>query len=97
MGGVSSMGKVLGAAFVTLLVCSPPRPSCACSCAPDSVERLDLEIDSVTQDGAPVTDLSPWRGWRFEIAAYRGYVIVTGDNNDISERRFFSRHYAPVR
>ena len=99
MGGSShcSMGKVLGAAFVALLVCSPPRPSCACSCVPNDTEVLELEILSVTRDGAPVTNLTPWSTWSFQVEASRGYVAVRINNNAPYVPSYSVRNYAPVR
>lgn len=68
---------VLVAAFLV------PDVSSATRCLLPVAERdvLSLTVDSVTLDGAPVTDLEPWRQRARRIeGSDQGRVLLQGDN-----------------
>lgn len=89
--------RCLGMTAAVALVCAPPRPTGACSCAPNHVEVLTLEILSVTQDGAPVANTAPWANWVLSVSGARDGAIVAGRRADNGSAESSWRFYVPAR
>jgi len=87
----------LGAALAFSLVCSPPRPSGACSCVDEAPEVFILALDSVTRDGAPVTDLTPWQGWNVTLGTSSYANSTTAYIGAQKQRDRYQRRYTLAR
>lgn len=87
---------IVGGALAVGSVCAPPAPAGACSCIGDSVEGLTLELESVTRDGAPVTDLSPWRGWEVGVLPSREGRQLDFGATRTRDLAHFREAYAPA-